>query len=146
MAKRQNKLSNFWIFPHLIRPLLAFFLVFAFIERFRGGKKRQTIHLATSRRRHEKRKKPTTPLLRTSPRKERRKKKYRHFFVLFNKKPYLCTRKIRQRLSEGEQSTEGARGRGKHTPQGDLLAQLVEHNTFNVGVMGSSPIQVTKWL
>ena len=25
----------------------------------------------------------------------------------------------------------------------DLLAQLVEHNTFNVGVMGSSPIQVT---
>ena len=28
-------------------------------------------------------------------------------------------------------------------PQGDLLAQLVEHNTFNVGVMGSSPIQVT---
>lgn len=30
-------------------------------------------------------------------------------------------------------------------PQEDLLAQLVEHNTFNVGVMGSSPIQVTKW-
>ena len=100
------------------------------------------MHLATSQRRHEKRKKATIPLLRT---KERRKKKYRHFFVLFNKKPYLCTRKIRQRLSEGELSTEGARGRGKHMPQGDLLAQLVEHNTFNVGVMGSSPIQVTKW-
>ena len=28
----------------------------------------------------------------------------------------------------------------------DSLAQLVEHNTFNVGVMGSSPMRVTtKW-
>jgi hypothetical protein len=26
----------------------------------------------------------------------------------------------------------------------DLLAQLVEHNTFNVGVLGSSPKQVTQ--
>ena len=26
----------------------------------------------------------------------------------------------------------------------DSLAQLVEHNTFNVGVMGSSPMRVTK--
>ena len=26
----------------------------------------------------------------------------------------------------------------------DLLAQLVEHNTFNVGVLGSSPKQITK--
>ena len=26
---------------------------------------------------------------------------------------------------------------------GDPLAQLVEHNTFNVGVMGSSPMRVT---
>ena len=26
----------------------------------------------------------------------------------------------------------------------DLIAQLVEHNTFNVGVLGSSPSQVTK--
>ena len=26
----------------------------------------------------------------------------------------------------------------------DFIAQLVEHNTFNVGVMGSSPIEVTK--
>ena len=25
----------------------------------------------------------------------------------------------------------------------DSLAQLVEHNTFNVGVMGSSPMRVT---
>ena len=24
------------------------------------------------------------------------------------------------------------------------LAQLVEHNTFNVGVMGSSPMRITK--
>ena len=101
------------------------------------------MHLATSQRRHEKRKKATIPLLRTSTRKRGGRKNIGIFFVLFNKKPYLCTRKIRQRLSEGEQSTEGARGRGKHMPQGDLLAQLVEHNTFNVGVMGSSPIQVT---
>ena len=28
-------------------------------------------------------------------------------------------------------------------PQEDLLAQLVEHNTFNVGVMGSSPMRIT---
>ena len=27
---------------------------------------------------------------------------------------------------------------------GDSLAQLVEHNTFNVGVMGSSPMRVTQ--
>ena len=26
----------------------------------------------------------------------------------------------------------------------DLVAQLVEHNTFNVGVLGSSPSRVTK--
>jgi hypothetical protein len=25
----------------------------------------------------------------------------------------------------------------------DPLAQLVEHNTFNVGVMGSSPMRIT---
>ncbi len=28
--------------------------------------------------------------------------------------------------------------------KGDLVAQLVEHNTFNVGVLGSSPSQVTR--
>ena len=28
-------------------------------------------------------------------------------------------------------------------PRFDLLAQLVEHNTFNVGVLGSNPKQVT---
>ena len=27
---------------------------------------------------------------------------------------------------------------------GDPLAQLVEHNTFNVGVMGSSPMRITE--
>ena len=26
----------------------------------------------------------------------------------------------------------------------DLVAQLVEHNTFNVGVLGSNPSQITK--
>ena len=29
------------------------------------------------------------------------------------------------------------------SPQGDSLAQLVEHNTFNVGVLGSSPRRIT---
>ena len=38
---------------------------------------------------------------------------------------YLCTRKTKDALLE------------------DPLAQLVEHNTFNVGVLGSSPSQVT---
>ncbi len=28
--------------------------------------------------------------------------------------------------------------------QGDSVAQLVEHNTFNVGVLGSSPSWITK--
>ena len=28
----------------------------------------------------------------------------------------------------------------------DSLAQLVEHNTFNVGVLGSSPKRITKFL
>lgn len=28
--------------------------------------------------------------------------------------------------------------------EGEPLAQLVEHNTFNVGVMGSSPMRLTK--
>jgi hypothetical protein len=27
---------------------------------------------------------------------------------------------------------------------GDLVAQLVEHNTFNVGALGSSPSGITK--
>ena len=36
----------------------------------------------------------------------------------------------------------------KASQMDDSLAQLVEHNTFNVGVMGSSPMRVTvkpKW-
>ena len=32
----------------------------------------------------------------------------------------------------------------KASQMDDSLAQLVEHNTFNVGVMGSSPMRVTK--
>ena len=32
----------------------------------------------------------------------------------------------------------------RHLALIDSLAQLVEHNTFNVGVMGSSPMRVTK--
>ena len=39
---------------------------------------------------------------------------------------YLCTRKTKNALLE------------------DPLAQLVEHNTFNVGVLGSSPKRITK--
>ena len=39
---------------------------------------------------------------------------------------YLCTRKTKDALLE------------------DPLAQLVEHNTFNVGVLGSSPKRITK--
>ena len=30
------------------------------------------------------------------------------------------------------------------SPKDDSLAQLVEHNTFNVGVLGSSPRRITK--
>ena len=32
----------------------------------------------------------------------------------------------------------------ERTAQGDSLAQLVEHNTFNVGVLGSSPRRITE--
>ena len=32
----------------------------------------------------------------------------------------------------------------KKAPRSDSLAQLVEHNTFNVGVLGSSPRRITK--
>ena len=42
------------------------------------------------------------------------------------KSMYLCTRKTKKALLE------------------DPLAQLVEHNTFNVGVLGSSPKRITK--
>ena len=33
--------------------------------------------------------------------------------------------------------------RGNPEANGDSLAQLVEHNTFNVGVVGSSPTRIT---
>ena len=46
-------------------------------------------------------------------------------FVCSAKSLYLCTRKTKTSLLE------------------DPLAQLVEHNTFNVGVLGSSPKRIT---
>ena len=47
-------------------------------------------------------------------------------FVSSAKSLYLCTRKTKTSLLE------------------DPLAQLVEHNTFNVGVLGSSPKRITE--
>ena len=47
-------------------------------------------------------------------------------FARLAKSMYLCTRKTKKALLE------------------DPLAQLVEHNTFNVGVLGSSPKRITK--
>ena len=37
-------------------------------------------------------------------------------------------------------------GSDSHFGIGDSVAQLVEHNTFNVGVLGSSPSGITKQL
>ena len=36
------------------------------------------------------------------------------------------------------------RNSNKSSNNGDPLAQLVEHNTFNVGVLGSSPKRITR--
>ena len=36
------------------------------------------------------------------------------------------------------------RGTPPQGDKGDSLAQLVEHNTFNVGVLGSSPRRITE--
>ena len=47
-------------------------------------------------------------------------------FARLAKSMYLCTRKAKNALLE------------------DPLAQLVEHNTFNVGVLGSSPKRITE--
>ena len=47
-------------------------------------------------------------------------------FARLAKSMYLCTRKTKKALLE------------------DPLAQLVEHNTFNVGVLGSSPKRITE--
>ena len=52
-------------------------------------------------------------------------KNHRNKFGGFGKKLYLCTR-FR-----------------KIAPKVDPLAQSVEHNTFNVGVLGSSPKRIT---
>ena len=43
-----------------------------------------------------------------------------------------------------QKTTTFALAFGIQSKYGDSLAQLVEHNTFNVGVMGSSPMRVTK--
>ncbi len=52
--------------------------------------------------------------------------------LLSTKKHYLCTRFSKRPVV--------ARAQGVPT---DSLAQLVEHNTFNVGVLGSSPKRIT---
>ena len=54
------------------------------------------------------------------------KKIHRNKFGGFGKKSYLCTR-FR-----------------KNAAKVDPLAQSVEHNTFNVGVLGSSPKRITE--
>ncbi len=101
------------------------------------------MHLATSQRRHDKRKKATIPLLRTSTQKRGGRKNIGIFLFCSIKSRTFAPAKSdngslkasnRQKEHEDEEST---------CHKEDLLAQLVEHNTFNVGVMGSSPIQVT---
>ena len=46
--------------------------------------------------------------------------------------PYFCTPKNKHTVTKTGENEE------------DLVAQLVEHNTFNVGVLGSSPSGITK--
>ena len=58
-------------------------------------------------------------------------KKYQIIFGQLKKSHYLCTRKTKKQAFCFEQVLF------------DSLAQLVEHNTFNVGVMGSNPMRVT---
>ncbi len=53
-------------------------------------------------------------------------------------------KKIRKYLELSEESCTFALAFDNGSWPKDSLAQLVEHNTFNVGVMGSSPIRVTK--
>ena len=48
--------------------------------------------------------------------------------------PYICT--IKNETNASAEVSDGD----------DLVAQLVEHNTFNVGVLGSSPSGITKKL
>ena len=66
----------------------------------------------------------------TQIRENREKTRKTHFFIQkpcrFKKTSYLCTRNR------------------KTTTKDDSLAQLVEHNTFNVGVLGSNPKRITK--
>ena len=44
-----------------------------------------------------------------------------------------------------ESHGEGIKHTG-HNAYNDFVAQLVEHNTFNVRVIGSSPIGVTNYM
>ena len=53
---------------------------------------------------------------------------FAHKFCSYKKSPYLCIAFESYPLHK----------------QHDSLAQLVEHNTFNVGVLGSSPRRITK--
>ena len=48
-----------------------------------------------------------------------------------------------ERLTETDKTVK-IRKRISRMPQDDSLAQLVEHNTFNVGVLGSSPRRITE--
>ena len=50
---------------------------------------------------------------------------------------------VRRARDEHRQAIPAAKTTLRH-PQNDSLAQLVEHNTFNVGVVGSSPTRITK--
>ena len=58
-------------------------------------------------------------------RKGKKTKKHPNKFGSFRENDYLCTRFLIEAL------------------KGDPLAQSVEHNTFNVGVLGSSPKRIT---
>ena len=62
----------------------------------------------------------------------------------------MCRENIFQKKAQGICTIE-KNGIPLHTQSGELiaanddsLAQLVEHNTFNVGVLGSSPKRITK--
>ena len=49
-------------------------------------------------------------------------------------------KKLAEKVSDNEKSRTFAPAKSKD----DSVAQQVEHNTFNVGVLGSSPSRVTK--
>ena len=76
------------------------------------------------------------------------KKIHRNKFGGFRKSLYLCTRFQKSHAKIGCTSAKSklsALGLHYHCTQNkvDPLAQSVEHNTFNVGVLGSSPKRIT---